>query len=101
MTPIKFLALAAAAAALLSACAPDDEDTNDAGVKNAELIKGINMPEGLKDCKTFRVWGEHNFHMLVTRCPHSDTSTTGGGKNEPNSIVANDEEEDLEPVPAK
>lgn len=89
MTP-KFLAIAALL--LLSACAPDAEE-NDAGVKNPELVKGLNMPEGLKDCKTFRVWGEHNFYMLVTRCPHSDTATRGSWKNAATSVVANDEEE--------
>lgn len=89
MTP-KFLAIAALL--LLSACAPDAEE-NDAGVKNPELVEGINMPEGLKDCKTFRVWGERNFYMLVTRCPHSDTTTRSGGNTATASVVANDEEE--------
>lgn len=90
MTP-KFLAIAALL--LLSACAPEGDSGDADKAREPELVKGLNMPEGLKDCKTFRVYGEHDFAMLVTRCPHSDTTTRGSWKNAPTSVVANDEEE--------
>ena len=35
------------------------------------------MPEGMKDCKVYRLEGEGNSKTLtVVRCPSSDTSTT-------------------------
>lgn len=35
------------------------------------------MPEGMKDCKVYKLEGDGNSKTLtVVRCPHSDASTT-------------------------
>ena len=54
----------------------------------------MNMPIGLKDCKTYRVAGEHNgFFMVITRCPHGDT-TSRFGKNGHTTVIDDDEEDE-------
>lgn len=53
----------------------------------------MNMPEGLKDCKTFRVTakGDIGIVVLVTRCPNSTTTTHSSGKGSVTSIVAEED----------
>lgn len=62
-------------AATLSAC----DDTVEPKENNSVEIK-MDMPDGLRDCKVFRVERDNGFAIFVTRCPHS-TTTTQAGKN--------------------
>jgi len=42
----------------------------------------MNYPEALQDCKTFRVYGEHGFVLIMTRCPKSTTTVRYGKSGE-------------------
>lgn len=63
-------------AATLSAC----DDTAEPKESSSAEIK-MDMPDGMKDCKVFRAEASGGgFVIVVTRCPHS-TTTTQAGKN--------------------
>jgi len=88
---MKSIIIAALAVLMLASCDESDHASEEVAVAPASEIK-MNMPTGLSDCKTFFVTGKPPYDsvtMLVTRCPHSTTTTKAGPTT---AVVADDEE---------
>lgn len=60
---------------LLTSCDSPEENAQEIAPKELSM----NMPEGLKDCKTYLVHSNEGYSsIMVTRCPNSATITTTG-----------------------
>lgn len=46
------------------------------------------MPEGLKDCQSYRLTNESGSQIVVIRCPNSNVTAKTGGKNSKTTVVA-------------
>lgn len=48
------------------------------------------LPDGLKDCKVFRMDNGRMTHVIVVRCPNSSTSVRYGGKHQWNTMTTDE-----------
>ncbi len=77
MISFRFI-LVAAALLLIAGCAPASYEE-----RTGEFL----LPEGLKDCKIYRLQAGNGSIITVVRCPNSSTVTHRSGKSNQSSIV--------------
>lgn len=56
------------------------------------------LPDGLKDCKVFRMDNGRMTHVIVVRCPNSSTSVRYNGKHQWNTMTTDETVPDKETV---
>lgn len=56
------------------------------------------LPDGLKDCKVFRMDNGRLTQVIVVRCPNSSTAVHKGGKHQWNTMTADETVSEKETV---